>query len=78
MVASLLSRGAKIDAATNKGNTALHVAALSGKVGCICYITVVVKSPNNEEVFSMDLRFERLYYFMICSVLYLFVLDRCC
>ena len=32
VVAGLLSRGAKVNAATNKGNTALHLASLSGKV----------------------------------------------
>ena len=32
MVTELLSRGAKIDAATKKGNTALHIASLAGQV----------------------------------------------
>ena len=32
MVEELLSRGAKIDAATKKGNTALHIASLAGQV----------------------------------------------
>ncbi len=32
MVRELLSRGAKIDAATKKGNTALHIASLAGQV----------------------------------------------
>ena len=32
VVEELLSRGAKIDAATKKGNTALHIASLAGQV----------------------------------------------
>ncbi len=32
VVKELLSRGAKIDAATKKGNTALHIASLAGQV----------------------------------------------
>jgi len=32
IVKELLLRGAKIDAATKKGNTALHIAALAGQV----------------------------------------------
>jgi hypothetical protein len=32
VVTELLSRGAKIDAATKKGNTALHIASLAGQV----------------------------------------------
>ncbi len=31
VVRELLERGAKIDAATKKGNTALHIASLAGK-----------------------------------------------
>jgi len=33
VVKELLTRGAKIDAATKKGNTALHIASLAGQVG---------------------------------------------
>ena len=33
VVKELLSRGARIDAATKKGNTALHIASLAGQVG---------------------------------------------
>lgn len=32
VVKELLTRGAKIDAATKKGNTALHIASLAGQV----------------------------------------------
>ena len=32
VVEELLARGAKIDAATKKGNTALHIASLAGQV----------------------------------------------
>ena len=32
VVTELLSRNAKIDAATKKGNTALHIASLAGQV----------------------------------------------
>ncbi len=32
VVKELLSRGASVDAATKKGNTALHIASLAGKV----------------------------------------------
>ncbi len=35
VVKELLSRGAKIDAATKKGNTALHIASLAGQVTLI-------------------------------------------
>ena len=35
VVTELLSRGAKIDAATKKGNTALHIASLAGQVNCV-------------------------------------------
>ena len=41
MVTELLSRGAKIDAATKKGNTALHIASLAGQVNIF-----IDKSPN--------------------------------
>lgn len=33
IVKELLARGAFIDAATLKGNTALHIASLAGQVG---------------------------------------------
>ena len=32
VVRELLERGAKIDSATKKGNTALHIASLAGQV----------------------------------------------
>ena len=39
VVEELLSRGAKIDAATKKGNTALHIASLAGQVkSCFFYL----------------------------------------
>ena len=42
VVTELLQRGAKIDSATKKGNTALHIASLAGQVNIfkiICRIT---------------------------------------
>ena len=50
VVEELLSRGAKIDAATKKGNTALHIASLAGQVRAIqnyisqflCLFTIMV------------------------------------
>jgi len=38
VVEELLARGAKIDAATKKGNTALHIASLAGQVSFIHFI----------------------------------------
>ena len=40
MVEELLARGAKIDAATKKGNTALHIASLAGQVSSFVIIFV--------------------------------------
>lgn len=37
IVTELLKRGAKVDAATKKGNTALHIASL-GKYNCLLLI----------------------------------------
>ena len=37
VVEELLARGAKIDAATKKGNTALHIASLAGQVSSFIF-----------------------------------------
>ena len=37
VVEELLARGAKIDAATKKGNTALHIALLAGQVSSFIF-----------------------------------------
>lgn len=47
IVTELLKRGAKVDAATKKGNTALHIASL-GKYNCLLpihhkYIKIKIK-----------------------------------
>ena len=39
VVEELLARGAKIDAATKKGNTALHIASLAGQVSSFILLT---------------------------------------
>ena len=50
VVEELMSRGAKIDAATKKGNTALHIASLAGQVSIQYWFThfclLIVLSPN--------------------------------
>ncbi len=46
VVRELLSRGARIDAATKKGNTALHIASLAGQVGAT--VTQAVRPSGSQ------------------------------
>ena len=53
IVNDLLARGAKIDAATKKGNTALHIASLAGQeevrkqLFCVAYPHFVNVDPDS-------------------------------
>lgn len=40
VVQELLKRGANVDAATKKGNTALHIASLAGQEEVVCIMKV--------------------------------------
>lgn len=42
IVTELLKRGAKVDAATKKGNTALHIASLGSEKEDPCYTIVLL------------------------------------
>ena len=65
VVEELLSRGAKIDAATKKGNTALHIASLAGQVKLcffrLCFMWFATGQGKNVNEIAVDLQLIKLF-----------------